>query len=64
MKLVRGKTYILQIGWEATIIGTVKNVTKYKVHLKNVEVDRGLGKSIYYKIFSIDKNCITSAKEW
>ena len=64
MLLERNKTYILEIGYEATIIGTVKDVTAKKVHLKNVEVDRGLGKPVYHKIFSIDKSCITSAKEW
>ena len=64
MLLEKGKTYILQIGWEATIIGTVKDVTRYKVHLKNAEVDKGLGKPVYHKIFSIDKSCITSVKEW
>ena len=64
MLLEKDKTYILEISWEATIIGTVKDVTANKVHLKNVEVDRGLGKPVYHKIYSIDKNCITSAKEW
>ena len=64
MLLEKNKTYILEIGYEATIIGTVKDVNVHKVHLKNVEVDRGLGKPVYHKIYSIDKSCITSAKEW
>ena len=64
MLLEKGKTYILQIGWEATIVGTIKDVTAHKVHLKNVEIDRGLGKPVYHKIFSIDKSCITNAREW
>ena len=64
MLLEKGKTYVLEISWEATIIGTVKDVNNKKVHLKNVEIDRGLGKPVYHKIYSIDKSCITSAKEW
>ena len=64
MLLEKDKTYILEIGYEATIIGTVKNVNVHKVHLKNVEVDRGLGKPVYHKIYSIDKSCITNAREW
>ena len=64
MLLEKNKTYILEISWEAVIVGTVKEVTAHKVHLKNVEVDRGLGKPVYHKIFSIDKSCITAVKEW
>ena len=64
MLLEKNKTYILEISWEATIIGTVKDVTAHKVHLKNVEIDRGLGKPVYHKIYSIDKSCITNAREW
>ena len=64
MLLEKNKTYILQIGWEAVIVGTVKEVTANNVHLKNAEVDRGLGKPVYHKIYSIDKNCITNAREW
>ena len=64
MLLEKGKTYILQMGCEATIVGTVKEVTAHKVHLKNAEVDRGLGKPVYHKIYSIDKSCITNAREW
>ena len=64
MLLEKDKTYILEIGYEATIIGTIKDVTANKVHLKNAEVDRGLGKPVYHKIYSIDKSCITSAREW
>ena len=63
MLLEKNKTYILEIGWEAVIVGTVKDVTANKVHLKNVEIDRGLGKPVYHKIFSKDKSCITSEKE-
>ena len=64
MLLEKNKTYVLEIGWEATIVGTVKEVTANKVHLKNVEIDKGLGKPVYHKIFSIDKSCITNAREW
>ena len=64
MLLEKNKTYILEINWEVVIVGIVKEVTANKLNLKNAEVDRGLGKPVYHKIFSIDKSCITNAREW